>query len=145
MKLRRGVLLPIRPRRQTINHAPETTTSRAMRPPEMKGQLLRVAAAALRLHPAARTPRPSWTHPSSVLVLRYTRQYNLPTGLLRRLVTRVVHAVPDEPRVVRALEVALLVELRVHKEEVGLVARLVIIIAKGLLFAGGPEARLRLN
>ena len=50
----RGVLLPIRPRRQTINHAPETTTSRAMHPPETKGQLLRVAAAALRLHPAAR-------------------------------------------------------------------------------------------
>ena len=49
----RGVLLPIRPRRQTINHAPETTTSRALHPPETKGQLLRVAAAALRLHPAA--------------------------------------------------------------------------------------------
>jgi hypothetical protein len=62
-----GMLLPIRPRRQTINHAHETTTSRAMRPPETRGQLLRVAATARRLlHPAARASRPSWTHPSSV-------------------------------------------------------------------------------
>ena len=34
-------------------HASETTTSRATHQPETKGQLLRVAAAALRLHPAA--------------------------------------------------------------------------------------------
>ena len=34
-------------------HASETTTSRAMHQPETKGQLLRVAAAAHRLHPAA--------------------------------------------------------------------------------------------
>ena len=61
-----GVLLAIRPRRQTINHASETTTSRATRPPETKDQLLRVAATARRPHPEARTPRPSWTPPSSV-------------------------------------------------------------------------------
>ena len=61
-----GVLLAIRPRRQTINHASETTTSRTTRPPETKDQLLRVAATARRPHPEARTPRPSWTPPSSV-------------------------------------------------------------------------------
>ena len=54
LTLRGGVLLAIRPRRQTITHEWETTISRAMHPPETKGQLLRVAAAAHRLHPAAR-------------------------------------------------------------------------------------------
>ena len=66
LTLRGGVLLAIRPRRQTINHASETTTSRTTRPPETKDQLLRVAATARRPHPEARTPRPSWTPPSSV-------------------------------------------------------------------------------
>ena len=46
LTLRGGVLLAIRPRRQTINHASETTTSRTTRPPETKDQLLRVAATA---------------------------------------------------------------------------------------------------
>ena len=46
LTLRGGVLLAIRPRRQTINHVSETTTSRATRPPETKDQLLRVAATA---------------------------------------------------------------------------------------------------
>lgn len=61
-----GVLLAIRPRRRTVSYASETTFTRTMRPPETRGQLLRVAATARRLHPAARASRPSWTHPSSV-------------------------------------------------------------------------------
>ena len=66
LTLRGGVLLAIRPRRHTVLHASEATFTRAMRPPETKGQLLRVAATARRPHPEARTPRPSWTPPSSV-------------------------------------------------------------------------------
>ena len=52
--LRGGLLPAIRPRRHTVVHASEATFTRAMRAPETKGQLLRVAAAARRLHPAAR-------------------------------------------------------------------------------------------